>query len=314
MAAQLIEQVRALDLPHPMSANSAGSASASAPPVSTAKEVRAGVARAVQPRASRRYSACWPSPTRRCTRPSRPGATRAPAFPSTCRRPGAAVARLPAPVERMVAPPCASTVFGPIHESPQANPAPDRGWPGRRSAAPADERQGSAAAQAGAAASSCVAPRSTRRPTSAVSARPPSIRRGARCGGRQARAMAKGSTGARSRSRPGRSAEVSALLRLAAAGVRVPTPYDFLDGVLMELVDDGAGGVAPRLNDVSLSPEQAREYHAFMVREVARCSAPAWCMATSRVQRAAWRRRAGDRPAAGGGCGGQQPRLRHARA
>ena len=91
-------------------------------------------------------------------------------------------------------------------------------------------------------------------------------------GSRQARAMAKGSKyGRKEQEQAWQSAEVSALFRLAAAGVRVPTPYDFLDGVLlMELVDDGAGGVAPRLNDVSLSPEQAREYHAFMVREVAR--------------------------------------------
>jgi RIO kinase 1 len=62
---------------------------------------------------------------------------------------------------------------------------------------------------------------------------------------------------------------VAALFRLASAGVRVPKPYDFLEGVLlMELVNDGEGGVAPRLNDVDLHPDDAREFHAFMIQEV----------------------------------------------
>jgi RIO kinase 1 len=43
------------------------------------------------------------------------------------------------------------------------------------------------------------------------------------------------------------SAEVDALYRLAAAGVRVPRPFNFHDGVLlMELVTDAAGDAAPR--------------------------------------------------------------------
>ena len=51
------------------------------------------------------------------------------------------------------------------------------------------------------------------------------------------------------------SAEVDALYRLAAAGVRVPRPYNFLEGVLlMELVTDANGDAAPRLNDVVLTP------------------------------------------------------------
>jgi RIO kinase 1 len=51
--------------------------------------------------------------------------------------------------------------------------------------------------------------------------------------------------------------------------VRVPTPYDFLEGVLlMELVTDGNGEVAPRLNDVELHPDDAREFHAFMIAEI----------------------------------------------
>lgn len=89
-------------------------------------------------------------------------------------------------------------------------------------------------------------------------------------GSRQARAMAKGSKyGRREQEAAWQSAEVTALFRLASAGVRVPKPYDFLDGVLlMELVGDGEGGVAPRLNDVDLLPEDAREFHAFMIQEI----------------------------------------------
>jgi RIO kinase 1 len=87
---------------------------------------------------------------------------------------------------------------------------------------------------------------------------------------RQARAMAKGSKyGRREQEEAWQSAEVAALYRLAAAGVRVPRPYDFLDGVLlMELVADADGEAAPRLNDVDLLPEQAREYHAFLIRQI----------------------------------------------
>jgi RIO kinase 1 len=50
------------------------------------------------------------------------------------------------------------------------------------------------------------------------------------------------------------STELDALFRLADAGVRVPQPYICTDGVLlMELVVDGMGDVAPRLNDVDLT-------------------------------------------------------------
>ena len=87
---------------------------------------------------------------------------------------------------------------------------------------------------------------------------------------RDARAMAKGSKhGRKEQEDSGQNAEVTALFQLAAAGVRVPKPYDFLEGVLlMELVGDGLGGVAPRLNDVDLEPEDAREFHAFMIDEI----------------------------------------------
>ena len=89
---------------------------------------------------------------------------------------------------------------------------------------------------------------------------------------RQARAMAKGSRyGRQEQEAAWQSAEVDALYRLAAAGVRVPTPYNFHEGVLlMELVADEAGEPAPRLNDIVMSEEDARRYHAFLVRQVVR--------------------------------------------
>lgn len=87
---------------------------------------------------------------------------------------------------------------------------------------------------------------------------------------RDARAMAKGSKyGRKEQEENWQNSEVAALFRLANAGVRVPKPYDFLDGVLlMELVTDGYGDAAPRLNDVDLTPEDAREFHAFMIGEI----------------------------------------------
>jgi RIO kinase 1 len=89
---------------------------------------------------------------------------------------------------------------------------------------------------------------------------------------RSARAMAKGSKfGRQEQEAAWQSAEVDALYRLAAAGVRVPQPYNFHDGVLlMELVTDAHGDAAPRLNDVSFSPEDARAHHATLVAEVVR--------------------------------------------
>lgn len=89
---------------------------------------------------------------------------------------------------------------------------------------------------------------------------------------RSARAMAKGSKfGRQEQEAAWQSAEVDALYRLAAAGVRVPQPYNFHDGVLlMELVTDANGDAAPRLNDVSFTPEDARTHHATLVAEVVR--------------------------------------------
>ncbi len=89
---------------------------------------------------------------------------------------------------------------------------------------------------------------------------------------RQARAMAKGTKfGRESQEAAWQSAEVDALHRLAAAGVRVPAPHNFLDGVLlMELVTDETGEAAPRLNDVLFTPEQARAHHAMLLLQVVR--------------------------------------------
>lgn len=87
---------------------------------------------------------------------------------------------------------------------------------------------------------------------------------------RQARAMEKGSRyGRRETEAAWQHAEVDALFRLAAAGVRVPTPYNFHEGVLlMELVTDADGNAAPRLDDIEFTPELAREYHAALIRQV----------------------------------------------
>ena len=89
---------------------------------------------------------------------------------------------------------------------------------------------------------------------------------------RRQRAMEKGSRfGRKQQEETWQNAEVDALYKLAAAGVRVPTPYGCFDGVLlMELVTGSAGEVAPRLNDVSMSPEQAIEDHTVVMEYVQR--------------------------------------------
>lgn len=89
---------------------------------------------------------------------------------------------------------------------------------------------------------------------------------------RDKRAMAKGTRYGRQVTETAwQSAEVDALWRLAAAGVRVPQPHHFIEGVLlMELVVDADGAAAPRLNDVQLTAEAARALHATLLREVVR--------------------------------------------
>ena len=89
---------------------------------------------------------------------------------------------------------------------------------------------------------------------------------------RQARAMEKGSRyGRKMQEEVWQNAEVDALYRLSAAGLRVPQPHLCFEGVLlMDLVLDADGHAAPRLNDVELSEELALEYHALLVNQVVR--------------------------------------------
>ena len=89
---------------------------------------------------------------------------------------------------------------------------------------------------------------------------------------RRARAMEKGTSyGRKAQEEAWQNAEVDALYRLAAAGVRVPKPYNFHEGVLlMELVTDSEGNAAPRLNDLELTAELSREYHRILIMQVVR--------------------------------------------
>lgn len=87
---------------------------------------------------------------------------------------------------------------------------------------------------------------------------------------RRARAIEKGSKFGRNQQEEAwQNAEVDALYRLANAGVRVPKPYGCFDGVLlMELITDDEGNVAPRLNDVSMTSELAIADHAVIMKYV----------------------------------------------
>jgi RIO kinase 1 len=91
-------------------------------------------------------------------------------------------------------------------------------------------------------------------------------------GSRQARAISKSTRfGRKEQEAAWKNAEVDALYKLVAAGVRVPRPYGYFNGTLiMELVTDAAGDPAPRLGEVDLSPETAREYHRFLIRQIVR--------------------------------------------
>ena len=89
---------------------------------------------------------------------------------------------------------------------------------------------------------------------------------------RRNRAIEKGSKYGRKQTEEiWQNAEVDALYKLAGAGVRVPTPYGCIDGVLlMELICDAEGDVAPRLGDVTMSAEQAIEDHHLVMLYVVR--------------------------------------------
>ena len=91
-------------------------------------------------------------------------------------------------------------------------------------------------------------------------------------GSRQARAMGKSTRfGRKEQETAWKNTEVDALYQLAAAGVRVPEPYGYFNGVLvMELITDAEGYSAPGLGDVELAPEQARDYHAFLIGQIVR--------------------------------------------
>ena len=91
-------------------------------------------------------------------------------------------------------------------------------------------------------------------------------------GSRQARAMSKRTRfGRKEQEAAWKNAEVDALYKLVAAGVRVPKPYGYFnDTLIMELVTDAAGDPAPRLGEVNLSPGTAREYHRYLVQQVVR--------------------------------------------
>lgn len=91
-------------------------------------------------------------------------------------------------------------------------------------------------------------------------------------GSREARAVGKASKyGRKQQEAEWKNTEVDALYQLRAAGVRVPEPHGYFHGVLvMELVTDAEGFSAPRLGEVELTPEQARDYHAVLVRQVVR--------------------------------------------
>jgi RIO kinase 1 len=91
-------------------------------------------------------------------------------------------------------------------------------------------------------------------------------------GSRQARAIGKKTRyGRKEEESAWKNAEVSALYQLTAAGVRVPRPYGYFNGVLiMELITDAQGHSAPRLGEVELTAQQAREYHGFLIQQVVR--------------------------------------------
>jgi RIO kinase 1 len=91
-------------------------------------------------------------------------------------------------------------------------------------------------------------------------------------GSRQARAMQKSTRfGRQEQEAAWKNAEVDALYQLTAAGVRVPQPYGYFNGVLlMALVTDSEGYPAPHLGGRELSAATARDYHTFLMQQIVR--------------------------------------------
>ena len=89
-------------------------------------------------------------------------------------------------------------------------------------------------------------------------------------GSRSARAMNKRTKfGRKEEESAWKNTEVDALYQLMRAGVRVPMPYNYLDGVLvMELLTDDEGHSAPSLGEAEIEPMQARAFHAFLVTQI----------------------------------------------
>jgi RIO kinase 1 len=89
---------------------------------------------------------------------------------------------------------------------------------------------------------------------------------------RDQRAMAKRSKHGRQQDEAAwRSTEVDMIYRLRDAGVRVPTPYHFIDGVLvMELVKGPENQPAPRLGDLAFTAAEAATLFAQLIKEVVR--------------------------------------------
>jgi RIO kinase 1 len=91
-------------------------------------------------------------------------------------------------------------------------------------------------------------------------------------GSRQERAMSRSTSyGRKEQESAWKNAEVTALYQLAAAGVRVPRPFGYFNDVLvMEMVTDAQGEPAPRLGEMELTAEQAREFHGVLVQQIVR--------------------------------------------
>lgn len=68
-----------------------------------------------------------------------------------------------------------------------------------------------------------------------------------------------------------KAAEAECIYKLDAAGVRVPKPYAFIEGVLvMECIEGPGGGPAPRLAECTLDPDIAERAFEQLLREVVR--------------------------------------------